>query len=81
MLKALVLQLLDTTVLSSRRFQIINLHPPYAKGDGELGGAEVQARPRLESTTRFQGLTLEKDNSAFNLNLVLLSLPPLQLGQ
>ena len=32
-------------------------------------GAEVQARPWLEST-RFQILILKKDNSAFNLNLI-----------
>ena len=30
----------------------------------------VQARPQLESTTRFQTLIVKKDNSAFNLNPV-----------
>ena len=30
-------------------------------------GAEVQARPRLESTTRFQNLIAENDTGAFNL--------------
>ena len=36
-------------------------------------GGAVQARPRLErfqSSTRFQSLIVEKDNSAFNLNPV-----------
>ena len=40
---------------------------------------EVQARPQLESTARFQSLIVKKDNGVFNLNLVD-ELVPLQHG-
>ena len=36
-------------------------------------GAEVQARPQLESTTWFQSLLVKRIHSAFNLNPVVLS--------
>ena len=39
----------------------------------------VQARPRLDST-RFQKIDTEKDNSAFNMNLVFLSLRLYSMG-
>ena len=45
-------------------------------------GREVQARPRLESTTRFQSLIAEKDKQCFQLEpLGYLSLRPYSVGR
>ena len=69
-------------MLSTIWFSTANLHPysaaerDEAQGNFETAeellkvGADVQARPRLESA-RFSNFDCENDNSAFNLNLGL----------